>query len=129
VQLSRAKYSFGKWRCHYDAQMDRPMTEEQGGTEEPIDDPGEGRITVDVAGVVAELAYEVEGAHLVILHTEVPKALSGRGIGGRLVVAAVAKAQAEGLTIVPWCPFARRWLRENPERAGSVTVDFEFLPR
>jgi predicted GNAT family acetyltransferase len=108
--------------------MDRPMTQEGTDAQEPIDAPEEGRITVDVAGVVAELVYEVEGSRLLILHTEVPKALSGRGIGGRLVVAAAAKAKEEGLTVVPWCPFARRWLRENPARAGSIIVDFDYLP-
>jgi uncharacterized protein len=42
----------------------------------------------------------------VLAHTEVPLQLEGRGIGGRLVTAAVDRAAREGPTLVPLCPFA-----------------------
>ena len=37
---------------------------------------------------------------------------------------AVDRAAAEGLTIVPTCPFARRWLGEHPDAIGDVTIDW-----
>jgi predicted GNAT family acetyltransferase len=36
----------------------------------------------------------------------------------------VDRAAAEGLTIVPLCPFARSWLRKHPDEAGRVAVDW-----
>ncbi|MBF6555593.1 MAG: N-acetyltransferase [Acidimicrobiales bacterium] len=47
---------------------------------------------------------------MVLIHTEVPEELAGHGVGGRLVRASLDRAAREGLTIVPLCPFARRWL-------------------
>jgi predicted GNAT family acetyltransferase len=66
-----------------------------------IDLPEQSRFELNVDGRVAELVYRVEGRHLVLVHTEVPEALGGQGIGGRLVQAAVERAAAEGLTPSP----------------------------
>jgi uncharacterized protein len=82
---------------------------------EIVDQPDENRLTFEADGEVAELIYRREGNRLVLVHTGVPRALGGRGIGGRLVTAAVEKASAEGLVVEAWCPFARNWLREHPD--------------
>ena len=50
---------------------------------------------------------------LILVHTEVPEHLAGRGIGGSLVRAALDRAASDHLTIVPRCPFARRWLKNH----------------
>ena len=86
------------------------------------------RFVVAADGVEAELRYRKRAGRLILIHTDVPDALSGRGIGGQLVRAAIAQAQAEHLTIVPWCPFARRWLADHPEEAGSIPIDWDTLP-
>ena len=59
-----------------------------------------------------------------LVHTEVPVELEGRGIGGRLVTAAVDRAAREGLTLVPLCPFARSWLERHPEVASKAVIDW-----
>lgn len=89
------------------------------------DDPGEGRFLIEEQGAIAELVYEVAEGRLLLLHTEVPQSFRGRGIAGRLVSAAVDKARSEGLTIVPWCPYARRWLEEHTEESRALDVDFD----
>lgn len=66
---------------------------------------------------VACLAYDLSDGRLVLVHTEVPPSLGGRGIGGQLVQAAVAFAKQEQLKVVPICPFARTYLRRHPEIA------------
>ena len=76
-------------------------------------------------GGEAELVYHLNGHRLVLLHTEVPDGLAGRGLGGHLVTAALEWAEREGLTIVPWCPFARAWLERHPGAVGPVDVDWE----
>lgn len=64
---------------------------------------------------VAWIDYIRAGTSFVIAHTEVPLALEGQGIGAALVRAAMAHAEAEGLTVIPVCPFAVAYLRRHPE--------------
>ena len=93
------------------------------------DDPEHSRFVVEEDGVVAELLYRVEPGTLIVAHTGVPESISGRGIGGRLMRAAVARAAAEDRAVVPWCPYARKWLREHPDEAATVTIDWASRPR
>lgn len=93
-----------------------------------VDNRAESRFELDLDGALAELIYRRRADRLVLVHTEVPAAMSGQGIGGRLVKAAVDRAATEGLTVVPLCPFARRWLERHPESAGQVNVDWGEPP-
>ncbi len=88
------------------------------------DNQAASRFELSVDGQLAELVYRRNGNRLVLLHTGVPIELEGRGAGGRLVSAAVEKAKAAGLTIVPLCPFASSWLEHHPEVAARAVVDF-----
>lgn len=92
------------------------------------DDQPRHRFTVDEDGETAQLVYDIEPGRLILVHTEVPDALGGRGIGGALVRSALDRARAEGLTVLPWCPFARRWLRAHPDAAEGVTIDWSTRP-
>jgi predicted GNAT family acetyltransferase len=83
------------------------------------------RFELHADGWLAELIYRVRGDRLVLVHTEVPAELEGRGIGGRLVTAAVDRAAREGLTLVPLCPFARDWLERHPEAASRAVIDWD----
>jgi predicted GNAT family acetyltransferase len=89
-----------------------------------IDNAAAARFEVTVAGTLAELIYRRRANRLVLVHTEVPDALSGQGVGGALVQAALAEAAAGNLTVVPLCPFARGWLQRHPEAAAAVTIDW-----
>lgn len=97
-------------------------------TQAVLDDTAEEQFAVSMDGATARLEYELDRDRLILLHTEVPDAFRGQGIGGRLVEAALAKAEANDLTIVPWCPYARRWLKEHSEEIGGATVDFKTPP-
>jgi hypothetical protein len=88
------------------------------------DDQAGSRFELDVDGQVAMLRYRRNGGRLVLVHTEVPEQLEGRGLGGALVSAAIATAKRDGLTLVPLCPFARGWLERHPGAAGQVTIDW-----
>ncbi|MFC6997998.1 GNAT family N-acetyltransferase [Rufibacter roseus] len=50
---------------------------------------------------------------MVIEHTEVNPAFSGRGVGRELVMAAVAYARAQQIKIVPLCPYARKLFKQD----------------
>jgi uncharacterized protein len=88
------------------------------------DNQAESRFELWVDGRLAELPYRRNGKRLVLIHTEVPVELEGRGLGGALVTAAVDRAAREGMTVVPLCPFARDWLQRHPETAAKAAIDW-----
>lgn len=92
------------------------------------DDPENSRLVVELDGHIAELVYREEPDRLVLVHTGVPDELEGHGIGGTLVRAGVERARAEGRTLAPWCPFARRWLEDHPDVASTVSIDWTPRP-
>ncbi|PVY97477.1 GNAT family N-acetyltransferase [Actinomycetospora cinnamomea] len=57
---------------------------------------------------------------IVLVHTEVDEAYAGRGLAGRVVRAVFDAARAEGVAVVPRCPYAQRWLRSHPEYLVDV---------
>lgn len=95
------------------------MTASQG---EVVDDTLHQRFVLRREDHEAELVYHRSGGRLALLHTEVPDGLSGHGIGGQLVRAAIDLARRENLTLVPYCPFAAQWLRDHPE--AGLTIDW-----
>jgi predicted GNAT family acetyltransferase len=103
------------------------MTDDSG-TGQVVDVPAEDRFVMRSKGEESELLYRVSGDRIFLIHTEVPESLGGRGIAGQLVRAAIRRAEVDHLTIVPWCPFARRWLKEHPDEARGVHVDFKTPP-
>jgi uncharacterized protein len=90
-----------------------------------VDRPEEHRFVLTVDGHTAELVYRLRDGRMVLIHTEVPEALGGRGLGGELV-AAIDRAVRDGLTIVPLCPFARGWLQCHPDEAARASIDGEL---
>jgi len=91
---------------------------------EVTDNAASSRLEIHANGELAELVYRIRANRLVLVHTGVPDALSGRGLGGDLVRAAIAKAAATGMSLVPACPFARDWLKRHPDEAAQVDVDW-----
>ena len=75
-----------------------------------------GRYVVVIDGHEAEMTYSRAGATRIIIdHTGVPSELGGRGVGKALVERAVIDARAEGIKIIPLCPFAKATLEKHPE--------------
>lgn len=68
-------------------------------------------------GEVAFAAYKRNGDVWDFNHTVVPKALGGRGIGTRLVEAALADVKAAGGRVIPSCSFVERYLEKHPDAA------------
>lgn len=68
-----------------------------------------------IDGVLAHIQYNRTGDRITFLHTEVPPALEGRGIGSTLARAALEDARARGLEVVPLCPFVSAYIRRHAE--------------
>jgi len=64
---------------------------------------------------VAHTDYVRVGETLNMIHTEVPMAASGGGVGKELVTAALDYARANGLKIQPTCPYVRSYMRKHAE--------------
>jgi uncharacterized protein len=97
-----------------------------GGT--VSDDPANHRLVWNRGHDEAELVYRRSGERLFLIHTEVPDALAGHGVAGQLVQAAVDWARRDKLIVIPWCPYARKWLQEHPGTAGKLRIDWKSQP-
>jgi predicted GNAT family acetyltransferase len=87
---------------------------EQNGGEFLIEQDGE---------KVGSMVYMLFGSgRLVINHTEVSKSLQGTGAAGQLVNVAVDYARAQGLKILPVCPFAKKYMTAKRETYADVLV-------
>lgn len=70
---------------------------------------------------IGEMTYVYAGPDKFIIdHTEVAEGNEGRGIGGKLVRAAVDFAREKGLKILPLCPFAKGVFQRKPEYADVL---------
>ncbi len=73
------------------------------------------RYELEVDGGLALAAYRIRDGRITFTHTEVPDALEGRGIGSKLVKAALDDARARALKVVPACPFVKHYMDKHPE--------------
>jgi predicted GNAT family acetyltransferase len=65
--------------------------------------------------VVGVADYRRQGDALVFPHTEVKSSLRGRGMGARLVQAALDDARAGGHRVVPHCWYVAEFIDTHPE--------------
>jgi predicted GNAT family acetyltransferase len=80
-----------------------------------INNPAEKRFEVTVEGHLAMVQYIETTHNITFTHTEVPRALEGQGIGGRLAKTALDYALEKNLKILPTCPFVAAYIRRHPE--------------
>lgn len=86
-----------------------------------VDNTTDHQFEATIDGHVALVQYSRDGRRLAITHTEVPVELEGRGVGSALMKAVLDRARSEGLEVMPFCPFARTYLKRHPEYADLVT--------
>ena len=69
---------------------------------------------------LAEMTYSVAGTRVIIDHTHVDDSLRGKGVGGKLVRAAVDWARAENARLMPLCPYAKSVFDKTPAYADVL---------
>jgi len=85
------------------------------------DDPAAGRLEILVDGRRAGYAaYRRHPEAIAYTHTEIEPEFEGRGLGGKLVRAALDKARAEGVAVLPYCPFVREYVERHPDQLDLV---------
>ena len=87
-----------------------------------IDNAAENEYEVHAEGEVAILTYQRQGKRITFYHTEVPPALEGRGIAGALARTALEAARADGLEVVPLCPYVAAYIRRHQEYLPLVSA-------
>jgi predicted GNAT family acetyltransferase len=79
------------------------------------DNPALGRFELETDGHTACLYYRLEPGAITLVHTEVPPALGGRGVGSTLVRGALDAIRAKGLKVIATCPFVAAYMGKHQE--------------
>jgi len=64
--------------------------------------------------VVAIEDYDVRGENIALVHTEVFAGHEGKGYARTLVEEVLADVRAQGLGVLPECPYVRKVIAEHP---------------
>jgi len=68
-----------------------------------------------VEGQRAFIDYKQRGDTYYLIHTEVPKALQGKGIATAMVEKTFKYLEANNLKMRPYCEYIRFYLKQHPE--------------
>lgn len=88
-----------------------------------IDNPAEHRFELPIDGSDGEIAaayYRVESGQLILIHTDVPYAYSGQGIGSQLAGGVFEAIRASGRKVVLRCSFMGGYYSRHPEYSDIV---------
>ncbi|MFK0216802.1 GNAT family N-acetyltransferase [Streptomyces vinaceus] len=103
------------------------MSKTEAGTIEFKDDREAGRLLAvedgEVVGLIAYFVLDARPHALVAVHTVVEPGHEGRGIAGDLVKAFYGIAAAEGVPVVPLCPYAASWAGRHPDQAPEAPAE------
>jgi predicted GNAT family acetyltransferase len=86
------------------------------------------RFELDVEGHTAVAYYRLAPGVITFTHTEVPPELGGRGIGSQLARGALDAVRAEGLKVIPECPFIRGYIGKHAEYADLLAPGVRVDP-
>ena len=77
--------------------------------------PARNRYELEMDGHLAVAVYTLAPGVITFVHTEVPAALGGRGVGTALARGALEDVRRQGLKVVVRCSFVRAFMAKNPE--------------
>ncbi|MEU8383124.1 GNAT family N-acetyltransferase [Streptosporangium sp. NPDC048865] len=95
---------------------------------EVSDAPGASRFEILLDGEVAGFVeYRLRAGKIIFTHTEILPEHGGKGLGGRLVSAALDASRSAGRSVVPLCPFVARYIRRHPAYKDLVPEGYHDL--
>ena len=78
------------------------------------DNPAMSRFEMISGDAVAFVEYQRLGDRIILTHTEVPDAMSGQGVGSKLVAGVLDKIRSEGAKVVARCEFVAAFMKRHP---------------
>jgi len=94
---------------------------DRGEDVEFVDDVARSRYEVRQNGeVVGFITYRRNPRQVVMLHAETDPAVEGRGLASRLAAYALDDVRSRSLSVVPLCPFVRRYIESHPAYGDLV---------
>ena len=85
-----------------------------------IDNQARHRFELAIDGHIATSEYSVQDGVISFVHTEVPEALAGRGVGSKLIKGALEQVRGRGLKVLALCPFVKGYVEKHPEYADLL---------
>jgi hypothetical protein len=83
---------------------------------EVVNNEKESRFEASSLEGLAYLTYrEMRDGTLLLIHTEVPAELAGRGLASRLARTALNLARDRGIKVIVRCPFVTEYIARHPE--------------
>jgi predicted GNAT family acetyltransferase len=86
------------------------------------DNAAERRFELTADGRLAAAYYTLAPGVITFTHTEVPKELSGRGVGSALARGALDAVRVRGLRVIAKCPFIAAYIAKHPEYADLLAT-------
>jgi len=80
------------------------------------------RFELTIDGHTAFTEYAPKPGVIDFVHTVVPEALGGRGVGSKLVSGALDSVRAQGLKVIATCPFVAGYIAKHPEYQDLLAV-------
>jgi uncharacterized protein len=87
---------------------------------EVVNNPAQNRYELVVEDHLAATYYKVSDGAITFIHTEVPPELGGKGVGSQLIKGALDQVRAEGLKVIPECPFVKAYIDKHGEYADLL---------
>ena len=89
-----------------------------------VDEPERSRFEIRVDGDVAGFTeYRRRPGLIAFIHTLTDPRFEGQGLASDLVRTALSEARAEGLSVLPFCPFVRGYIGRHTEYLDLVPED------
>lgn len=81
------------------------------------DNPEQNRYDIYADGQLAGFSeYKLRRGRIAFTHTEIGDGFSGRGLARKLVADELADARRRGLAVLPFCPYVRKVIAQNPDK-------------
>jgi predicted GNAT family acetyltransferase len=80
-----------------------------------VNNPQKRQFEIQLGQEMGLLAYRQRPGQIELMHTEVPMAERGKGIGEKIVRFALEYARKNQLQVIPSCRFVQAYLKRHPD--------------